>query len=155
MSAVREKTKCRLLKLAAMLAVTAGIIMAFYSFYIMSELYSLSMSDSGKAMYTAIKLLNIAFLAVIAEGVFFVIAGFYGMINIGDEDASKKIKLYGIIMCVAGLVDLAIVFAVSHYDITGRTLLLICLPAIIGALYLGGAFLNVSQIRAKKGEDND
>ena len=82
-------------------------------------------------------------------------AGFYGMINIGDEDASKKIKLYGIIMCVAGLVDLIIVFAVSHYDITGRTLLLICLPVIIGALYLGGAFLNVSQIRAKKGEDND
>ena len=41
MSVVTEKSKCRILKLASMLAVTMGIIMAFYAFYIMSELYSL------------------------------------------------------------------------------------------------------------------
>ena len=34
MSVVTEKSKCRILKLASMLAVTMGIIMAFYAFYI-------------------------------------------------------------------------------------------------------------------------
>ena len=33
-----------------MLAVTMGIIMAFYAFYIMSELYSFSATDAGKGI---------------------------------------------------------------------------------------------------------
>ena len=45
MSVVTEKSKCRILKLASMLAVTMGIIMAFYAFYIMSELYSFSATE--------------------------------------------------------------------------------------------------------------
>ena len=87
MSVVTEKSKCRILKLASMLAVTMGIIMAFYAFYIMSELYSFSATEQGKALYMAVKLLNIAFIAVIVEGVYFAIAGFYGMTNIGAVDA--------------------------------------------------------------------
>ncbi|MFQ8901583.1 MAG: hypothetical protein ACLR7D_06525 [Lachnospira eligens] len=126
MSVVTEKSKCRILKLASMLAVTMGIIMAFYAFYIMSELYSFSATEQGKALYMAVKLLNIAFIAVIVEGVYFAIAGFYGMTNIGAVDAVKKIKVYGIVMTIAGVVDLIIVFVVSKYSITGNTLILIC-----------------------------
>ena len=55
MSVVTEKSKCRILKLASMLAVTMGIIMAFYAFYIMSELYSFSATEQGKALYMAVK----------------------------------------------------------------------------------------------------
>ena len=105
MSVVTEKSKCRILKLASMLAVTMGIIMAFYAFYIMSELYSFSATEQGKALYMAVKLLNIAFIAVIVEGVYFAIAGFYGMTNIGAVDAVKKIKVYGIV--VIGIMYLA------------------------------------------------
>ena len=110
MSVVTEKSKCRILKLASMLAVTMGIIMAFYAFYIMSELYSFSATEQGKALYMVVKLLNIAFIAVIVEGVYFAIAGFYGMTNIGAVDAVNKIKVYGIVMTIAGVVDLIIVF---------------------------------------------
>ena len=108
MSVVTEKSKCRILKLASMLAVTMGIIMAFYAFYIMSELYSFSATEQGKALYMVVKLLNIAFIAVIVEGVYFAIAGFYGMTNIGAVDAVNKIKVYGIVMTIAGVVDLII-----------------------------------------------
>ena len=69
MSVVKEKSKCTILKFSSMLAIVMGIIMAFYAFYIMSELYSFSASDAGRELYTVIKFLNIAFMAVIAEGV--------------------------------------------------------------------------------------
>ena len=128
MSVVTKKSKCRILKLASMLAVTMGIIMAFYAFYIMSELYSFSATEQGKALYMAVKLLNIAFIAVIVEGVYFAIAGFYGMTNIGAVDAVNKIKVYGIVMTIAGVVDLIIVFVVTRYSITaGLTGTTICL----------------------------
>ena len=64
-------------------------------------------------------------------------------------DAVKKIKTYGIVMLVSGLVDLIIVFIVSKYSITGNTLILICLPVIIGVMYLGGAFYNEKLIKGK------
>ena len=143
MSVVTKKSKCRIL------AVTMGIIMAFYAFYIMSELYSFSATEQGKALYMAVKLLNIAFIAVIVEGVYFAIAGFYGMTNIGAVDAVNKIKVYGIVMTIAGVVDLIIVFVVSRYSITGNALLLICLPVIIGIMYLAGAFYNEKLIKGK------
>ena len=159
MSVVTEKSKCRILKLASMLAVTMGIIMAFYAFYIMSELYSFSAAtEQGKALYMAVKLLNIAFIAVIVEGVYFAIAGFYGMTNIGAVDAVKKIKVYGIVMTIAGVVDLIIVFVVSKYSITGNTLILICLPVVIGIMYLGSAFYNEKLLKNNngvEGDDND
>ena len=136
MSVVTEKSKCRILKLASMLAVTMGIIMAFYAFYIMSELYSFSATEQGKALYMAVKLLNIAFIAVIVEGVYFAIAGFYGMTNIG-------------------VVDLIIVFVVSKYSITGNTLILICLPVVIGIMYLAGAFYNEKLIKNNNGVEGD
>ena len=154
MSVVTEKSKCRILKLASMLAVTMGIIMAFYAFYIMSELYSFSATEQGKALYMAVKLLNIAFIAVIVEGVYFAIAGFYGMTNIGAVDAAKKIKVYGIVMTIAGVVDL-IVFVVSKYSITGNTLILICLPVVIGIMYLAGAFYNEKLIKNNNGMEGD
>ena len=154
MSVVTEKSKCRILKLASMLAVTMGIIMAFYAFYIMSELYSFS-TEQGKALYMAVKLLNIAFIAVIVEGVYFAIAGFYGMTNIGAVDAVKKIKVYGIVMTIAGVVDLIIVFVVSKYSITGNTLILICLPVVIGIMYLAGAFYNEKLIKNNNGVEGD
>ena len=97
----------------------------------------------------AVKLLNIAFIAVIVEGVYFAIAGFYGMTNIGAVDAVNKIKVYGIVMTIAGVVDLIIVFVVSRYSITGNALLLICLPVIIGIMYLAGAFYNEKLIKGK------
>ena len=134
MSVVTEKSKCRILKLASMLAVTMGIIMAFYAFYIMSELYSFSATEQGKALYMAVKLLNIAFIAVIVEGVYFAIAGFYGMTNIGAVDAVKKIKVYGIVMTIAGVVDLIIV---------------------IGIMYLAGAFYNEKLIKNNNGVEGD
>ena len=56
MSVVTEKPKCRILKLASMLAITMGIIMAFYAFYIMSELYSFSATEQGKALYMIVKI---------------------------------------------------------------------------------------------------
>ena len=152
MSVVTEKSKCRILKLASMLAVTMGIIMAFYAFYIMSELYSFSATEQGKALYMAVKLLNIAF---IVEGVYFAIAGFYGMTNIGAVDAVKKIKVYGIVMTIAGVVDLIIVFVVSKYSITGNTLILICLPVVIGIMYLAGAFYNEKLIKNNNGVEGD
>lgn len=152
MSVVTEKSKCRILKLASMLAVTMGIIMAFYAFYIMSELYSFSATEQGKALYMAVKLLNIA---VIVEGVYFAIAGFYGMTNIGAVDAVKKIKVYGIVMTIAGVVDLIIVFVVSKYSITGNMLILICLPVVIGIMYLGGAFYNEKLIKNNNGVEGD
>ena len=136
MSVVTEKSKCRILKLASMLAVTMGIIMAFYAFYIMSELYSFSAT-------------------VIVEGVYFAIAGFYGMTNIGAVDAVKKIKVYGIVMTIAGVVDLIIVFVVSKYSITGNTLILICLPVVIGIMYLAGAFYNEKLIKNNNGVEGD
>ena len=152
MSVVTEKSKCRILKLASMLAVTMGIIIAFY---IMSELYSFSATEQGKALYMAVKLLNIAFIAVIVEGVYFAIAGFYGMTNIGAVDAVKKIKVYGIVMTIAGVVDLIIVFVVSKYSITGNTLILICLPVVIGIMYLAGAFYNEKLIKNNNGVEGD
>ena len=152
MSVVTEKSKCRILKLASMLAVTMGIIMAFYAFYIMSELYSFSATEQGKALYMAVKLLNIAFIAVIVEGVYFAIAG---MTNIGAVDAVKKIKVYGIVMTIAGVVDLIIVFVVSKYSITGNTLILICLPVVIGIMYLAGAFYNEKLIKNNNGVEGD
>ncbi len=156
MSVVKEKPKCRILKLAAMLAITMGIVMAFYGFYIMSELYSFSSSDAGKELYTVVKLLNIAFIVVIVEGVYFAIAGFYGMTNIGAADAVHKIKVYGIVMTIAGAVDLIIVFVVSKYSITGKALLLICLPVIIGIMYIAGAFYNEKLINNNMdGDSND
>lgn len=155
MSVVTKKSKCRILKLASMLAVTIGIIMAFYAFYIMSELYSFSATEQGKALYMAVKLLNIAFIAVIVEGVYFAIAGFYGMTNIGAVDAVNKIKVYGIVMTIAGVVDLIIVFVVSKYSITGNTLILICLPVVIGIMYLGGAFYNEKLIKNNNGVEGD
>ena len=154
MSVVTEKSKCRILKLASMLAVTMGIIMAFYAFYIMSELYSFSATEQGKALYMAVKLLNIAFIAVIVEGVYFAIAGFYGMTNIGAVDAVKKIKVYGIVMTIA-VVDLIIVFVLSKYSITGNTLILICLPVVIGIMYLAGAFYNEKLIKNNNGVEGD
>ena len=154
MSVVTEKSKCRILKLASMLAVTMGIIMAFYAFYIMSELYSFSATEQGKALYMAVKLLNIAFIAVIVEGVYFAIAGFYGMTNIGAVDAVKKIKVYGIVMTIAGVVDLIIVFVVSKYSITGNTLI-ICLPVVIWIMYLAGAFYNEKLIKNNNGVEGD
>ena len=48
MSVVKEKSKCTILKFSSMLAIVMGIIMAFYAFYIMSELYSFSASDAGR-----------------------------------------------------------------------------------------------------------
>ena len=147
MSVVTEKSKCRILKLASMLAVTMGIIMAFYAFYIMSELYSFSATEQGKALYMAVKLLNIAFIAVIVEGVYFAIAGFYGMTNIGAVDAVKKIKVYGIVIII--------VFVVSKYSITGNTLILICLPVVIGIMYLAGAFYNEKLIKNNNGVEGD
>lgn len=138
MSVVTEKSKCRILKLASMLAVTMGIIMAFYAFYIMSELYSFSATEQGKALYMVVKLLNIAFIAVIVEGVYFAIAGFYG-----------------IVMTIAGVVDLIIVFVVSKYSITGNMLILICLPVVIGIMYLGGAFYNEKLIKNNNGVEGD
>ena len=155
MSVVTEKQNCRILKLSSMLAVVMGIIMAFYAFYIMSELYSFSSSEEGRTLYTTIKLLNIAFIAVIVEGVYFAIAGFYGMTNIGAPDAVKKIKTYGIVMTIAGIIDLIIVFAVSKYSITGNALLLICLPVIIGVMYLASAFYNEKLIKSENSETND
>ena len=143
MSVVTEKSKCRILKLASMLAVTMGIIMAFYAFYIMSELYSFSATEQGKALYMIVKLLNIAFIAVIVEGVYFAIAGFYGMTNIGA------------VMTIAGVVDLIIVFVVSKYSITGNMLILICLPVVIGIMYLGGAFYNEKLIKNNNGVEGD
>ena len=133
MSVVTEKSKCRILKLASMLAVTMGIIMAFYAFYIMSELYSFSATEQGKALYMVVKLLNIAFIAVIVEG----------------------IKVYGIVMTIAGVVDLIIVFVVSKYSITGNMLILICLPVVIGIMYLGGAFYNEKLIKNNNGVEGD
>ena len=127
MSVVTKKSKCRILKLASMLAVTIGIIMAFYAFYIMSELYSFSATEQGKALYMAVKLLNIAFIAVIVEGV----------------------------MTIAGVVDLIIVFVVSKYSITGNMLILICLPVVIGIMYLGGAFYNEKLIKNNNGVEGD
>ena len=147
MSVVTEKSKCRILKLASMLAVTMGIIMAFYAFYIMSELYSFSATEQGKALYMVVKLLNI--------GVYFAIAGYYGMTNIGAVDAVKKIKVYGIVMTIAGVVDLIIVFVVSKYSITGNMLILICLPVVIGIMYLGGAFYNEKLIKNNNGVEGD
>ena len=147
MSVVTEKPKCRILKLSSMLAITMGIIMAFYAFYIMWELYSFSATEQGKALYTAIKLLNVAIMVVIAEGVYFAFAGFYGMVNIGAVDAVKKIRTYGIVMTIAGAVDLIIAFVVSKYSITGNALILICLPVIIGIMYLVGAFYNEKLIK--------
>ena len=144
MSVVTEKSKCRILKLASMLAVTMGIIMAFYAFYIMSELYSFSATEQGKALYM-----------VIVEGVYFAIAGFYGMTNIGAVDAVNKIKVYGIVMTIAGVVDLIIVFVVSKYSITGNMLILICLPVVIGIMYLGGAFYNEKLIKNNNGVEGD
>ena len=152
MSVVTEKSKCRILKLASMLAVTMGIIMAFYAFYIMSELYSFSATEQGKALYMVVKLLNIAFIAVIVEGVSFAIAGFT---NIGAVDAVNKIKVYGIVMTIAGVVDLIIVFVVSKYSITGNMLILICLPVVIGIMYLGGAFYNEKLIKNNNGVEGD
>ena len=143
MSVVTEKSKCRILKLASMLAVTMGIIIAF------------SATEQGKALYMAVKLLNIAFIAVIVEGVYFAIAGFYGMTNIGAVDAVKKIKVYGIVMTIAGVVDLIIVFVVSKYSITGNTLILICLPVVIGIMYLAGAFYNEKLIKNNNGVEGD
>lgn len=155
MSVVTEKPKCRILKLASMLAITIGIIMAFYAFYIMSELYSFSSSEEGRALYTVVKFLNIAFIAVIVEGIYFVVAGFYGMTNIGDGSAARRIKVYGIVMSVAGVIDLVIVFAVSKYGLTGNTLILICLPVIIGVMYLAGAFYNEKLIKETKGVEGN
>ncbi len=158
MSVVREKPKCRILKLSSMLAITMGVIMAFYAFYIMTELYSFSSTEEGKALYTTIKLLNAAFVAVIVEGVYFAIAGFYGMINIGAYDAVRKIKVYGIVMTIAGAIDLIMVLAVSKYSITGNARLLICFPVIIGIMYLAGAFYNEKLIKKKndmEGDSND
>lgn len=155
MSVVTEKPKCRILKLSSMLAVTMGIIMAFYAFYIMSELYSFSSTEEGRALYTAIKLLNVAFIAIIVEGVYFAIAGFYGMTNIGAPDAVRKIKVYGIVMTIAGVIDLIIVFAVSKYSITGNALLLICLPVIIGVMYFSSAFYNEKLIKNNISETDD
>ena len=148
MSVVTEKSKCRILKLASMLAVTMGIIMAFYAFYIMSELYSFSATEQGKALYMVVKLL-------IVEGVYFAIAGFYGMTNIGAVDAVNKIKVYGIVMTIAGVVDLIMVFVVSKYSITGNMLILICLPVVIGIMYLGGAFYNEKLIKNNNGVEGD
>ena len=125
-----------------------GVIMAFYAFYIMTELYSFSSTEEGKALYTTIKLLNASFVAVIIEGVYFAIAGFYGMINIGAADAVRKIKVYGIVMTIAGAIDLIIVLAVSKYSITGNARLLICFPVIIGIMYLAGAFYNEKLIKS-------
>ena len=102
-----------------------------------------------------VKLLNIAFIAVIVEGVYFAIAGFYGMTNIGAVDAVKKIKVYGIVMTIAGVVDLIIVFVVSKYSITGNTLILICLPVVIGIMYLAGAFYNEKLIKNNNGVEGD
>ena len=133
MSVVTEKSKCRILKLASMLAVTMGIIMAFYAFYIMSELYSFSATEQGKALYMVVKLLT----------------------NIGAVDAVNKIKVYGIVMTIAGVVDLIIVFVVSKYSITGNMLILICLPVVIGIMYLGGAFYNEKLIKNNNGVEGD
>ena len=69
------------------------------------------------------------------------------MTNIGAVDAVKKIKVYGIVMTIAGVVDLIIVIVVSKYSITGNTLILICLPVIIGVMYLAGAFYNEKLIK--------
>ena len=102
-----------------------------------------------------IKFLNIAFMAVIVEGVYFTVAGFYGMTNIGAVDAVKKIKTYGIVMSAAGLADLIIVFIVSKYSITGNTLILICLPVVIGIMYLAGAFYNEKLIKNNNGVEGD
>ena len=102
-----------------------------------------------------VKLLNIAFIAVIVEGVYFAIAGFYGMTNIGAVDAVKKIKVYGIVMTIAGVVDLIIVFVLSKYSITGNTLILICLPVVIGIMYLAGAFYNEKLIKNNNGVEGD
>ena len=148
MSVVKEKSKCTILKFSSMLAIVMGIIMAFYAFYIMSELYSFSASDAGRKLYTVIKFLNIAFMA-------FTVAGFYGMTNIGAVDAVKKIKTYGIVMSAAGLADLIIVFIVSKYSITGNTLILICLPVVIGIMYLAGAFYNEKLIKNNNGVEGD
>ena len=155
MSVVKEKSKCTILKFSSMLAIVMGIIMAFYAFYIMSELYSFSASDAGRKLYTVIKFLNIAFMAVIVEGVYFTVAGFYGMTNIGAVDAVKKIKTYGIVMSAAGLADLIIIFIVSKYSITGNTLILICLPVVIGIMYLAGAFYNEKLIKNNNGVEGD
>ena len=155
MSVVTEKPKCRILKLASMLAITIGIIMAFYAFYIMSELYSFSSSEEGRTLYTVVKLLNVAFIAVIIEGIYFVVAGFYGMTNIGDAGAARRIKVYGIVMSIAGAIDLVIVFAVSKYGLTGNTLVLICLPVIIGVMYLAGAFYNEKLIKETNGVEGN
>ena len=148
MSVVKEKSKCTILKFSSMLAIVMGIIMAFYAFYIMSELYSFSASDAGRKLYTVIKFL-------IVEGVYFTVAGFYGMTNIGAVDAVKKIKTYGIVMSAAGLADLIIVFIVSKYSITGNTLILICLPVVIGIMYLAGAFYNEKLIKNYNGVEGD
>ena len=142
MSVVKEKSKCTILKFSSMLAIVMGIIMAFYAFYIMSELYSFSASDAGRKLYTV-------------EGVYFTVAGFYGMTNIGAVDAVKKIKTYGIVMSAAGLADLIIVFIVSKYSITGNTLILICLPVVIGIMYLAGAFYNEKLIKNNNGVEGD
>ena len=50
-------------------------------------------------------------------------------------------------MTIAGVVDLIIVFVVSKYSITGNTLILICLPVVIGIMYLAGAFYNEKLIK--------
>ena len=156
MSVVTEKSKCRILKLASMLAVTMGIIMAFYAFYIMSELYSFSATEQGKALYMVVKLLNIAFIAVIVEGVYFAIC----WILWNDKHRCClmqliKSKFYGIVMTIAGVVDLIIVFVVSKYSITGNMLILICLPVVIGIMYLGGAFYNEKLIKNNNGVEGD
>ena len=74
------------------------------------------------------------------------------MTNIGAVDAVNKIKVYGIVMTIAGVVDLIIVFVVSKYSINGNMLILICLPVVIGIMC---AFYNEKLIKNNNGVEGD
>jgi len=132
----------KLLKVSSGVSVALGLLLAFYSFYIMSLVGEYMNPEMTKTQYNIIKMVNVSGILVIAEGVFFVIAGVYALANIGEIDAAKRIKKWGLIMVVMGVIDLLIMIAGVFSEITLNGLFTIALPLIVAIAYYIGASIN-------------
>lgn len=137
----------KFLKLSSGISVVFGFIIAFYAFYIMSIVGESMNPEMTQAQYNLIKAFNVLCILLIAEGVYFVVAGVYALANMGEEEAALRIKKMGIYMLIMGSIDILIIIAGAYSSITVSGIFTIAMPFIIAVFYELGAILNLRSFK--------
>ncbi|MDO5402353.1 MAG: hypothetical protein Q4F11_02835 [Eubacteriales bacterium] len=138
---------------AGVLAALAGLVLLYFGFYMLMETNMAISPDMTESEHMIARYISMAGIYLMVNGVFNVIAGFFGAVNSGAKDYTHKITKYGYIISGFSICNVILLSVLT--DVIGNrfSMFTVMVPITISVMYCIGAFLNTRLVKKKYGED--